>query len=83
MKNQDPTRSRMTRRQLAGAILTTAATAAAAQAPPSTPASAPSTPAGEVQSAREQNQRTADTLAAAWAKLQVPMETEPAFHFTA
>jgi hypothetical protein len=69
MKNQ------MTRRQLAGGML---ATAAAAQAPPSTPA-APSTPAGELQAAKEQNQRTAETLA----KAQVPMEAEPAFHFTA
>lgn len=82
MKNQDPTHGRMTRRQLAGAILATTATAAAAQAPPSTPA-VPSTPAGELQAAREQNQRTAQTLAAAWAKAQVPMEAEPAFHFTA
>jgi hypothetical protein len=73
--------TRMTRRQLAGAILTTAAAAqtpAAAQAPPS----APSTPAGELQAARERNQRTSETLAAAWAKVKVPMETEPAFHFT-
>jgi len=68
--------TRMTRRQLAGAILTTAA---AAQAPPS----APPTPAGELQAARERNQRTSETLAAAWAKVKVPMETEPAFHFTA
>jgi len=64
--------SRMTRRQLAGAML---ATAAAAQAPPSPS----STPAGELQAAREQNQRNAETLA----KVQVPMEAEPAFHFTA
>ena len=71
--------TRMTRRQLAGAILTTAATSAAAQAPPS----APSTPAGELQAARERNQRTSETLAAAWAKVKVTMETEPAFHFTA
>jgi hypothetical protein len=65
----------MTRRQLAGAIM---ATAAAAQTPPSTSAT-PSTPAGELQAAKEQNQRTAETLA----KVQVPMEAEPAFHFTA
>jgi hypothetical protein len=74
--------TRMTRRQLAGAVLTTAAaaqTAASAQAP----ASAPSTPDGELQAARERNQRTSETLAAAWAKVKVPMETEPAFHFTA
>jgi hypothetical protein len=67
MKNQ------MTRRQLAGAILTTAA---AAQAPPSSPAT-------ELQAAREQNQRTAETLSSAWAKVQNPVEVEPAFHFTA
>jgi hypothetical protein len=74
--------TRMTRRQLAGAVLTTAAaaqTAASAQAP----ASARSTPDGELQAARERNQRTSETLAAAWAKVKVPMETEPAFHFTA
>ena len=78
MKNQ------MTRRQLAGAC----GRLAAAQAPPTTPAppstpALPSTPAGELQAAREQNQRTAEALGAAWAKVQVPMEAEPAFHFTA
>jgi hypothetical protein len=67
--------NRITRRQLAGAVLTTAATAAAAQAPPP----APSTPAGELQAAQEQSQRTSETLA----KTPVPIETEPAFHFTA
>ena len=66
---------RMTRRQLAGAVFTTVATAAAAQAPPP----APSTPAAELQAALEQNQRTSETLA----KTPVPIETEPAFHFTA
>ena len=71
MKRQNPTPTRITRRQLAGAML---ATAAAAQAPPSPPA----TPAGEFEAAREQNQRTAETLA----KVQVPIEAEPAFHFT-
>jgi len=74
MKNQDPTPGRMSRRQLAGAILGTAATAAAAQAPPAPP----STPAAEVQAAREQNQRTAESLR----KVEVPIATEPAFHFT-
>ncbi|MGA3073944.1 MAG: hypothetical protein ABSG56_09645 [Bryobacteraceae bacterium] len=68
--------SRMTRRQLAGAILTTAAAA-------QTPAPTPSTPDGELQAARERNQRTSETLAAAWAKVKAPIETEPAFHFTA
>jgi hypothetical protein len=66
MKNQ------ITRRQLAGTLL---ATAAAAQAPPEAP---PSTPAAELQAARDQNQRTAETLA----KAPVPMDSEPAFHFT-
>jgi len=75
MKNRNLPPAPITRRQLAGAILTTAATAAAAQAPPA----APSSPAGELQAAQEQNQRTAETLA----KVQVPIETEPAFHFTA
>jgi len=73
MKNQNPTR--MTRRQLAGALL---ATAAVAQTPPSTP-STPATPAGELQAARDQNQRTAEALG----KLAIPAGTEPAFHFTA
>jgi len=72
MKNQKHPPSRMTRRQLAGAIL---ATAAAAQTPPS----APATPDAELQAARERNQRTAEELA----KVQVPMAAEPAFHFTA
>lgn len=63
--------SRMTRRQLAGAVL---ASVAAAQTPPATPAN----PADELQAAREQNQRTGDALA----KVNVPMDTEPAFHFT-
>ncbi|MGA2737596.1 MAG: hypothetical protein ABSG65_09105 [Bryobacteraceae bacterium] len=67
-------KNRMTRRQLAGAILATGA-AAAAQAPPTTL----STPANELQAAREQNQRTAEALA----KAEVPMEAEPAFHFSA
>lgn len=66
----------MTRRELAGAIL---ATAAAAQTPPSAAAN----PEAELQAAREQNQRAAETLAAAWAKAQVPISLEPAFHFTA
>ena len=61
----------MTRRQLAGTML---ATAAAAQAPPP----APSGPAAELQAARETNQRTGETLA----KVPVPMDTEPAFRFT-
>ena len=69
MKNQ------MTRRQLAGAML---ATAAAAQTPAPAPA-APSTPAAELAAAREQNQHTAESLD----KVAVPIATEPAFRFTA
>jgi hypothetical protein len=75
--------TRMTRRQLAGAVLSTAAAAAQTPAAAQAPAPAPSTPDGELQAARERNQRTSETLAAAWAKVKVPMETEPAFHFTA
>ena len=65
-------KGKMTRRQLAGTML---ATAAAAQAP----ASAPANPSAETQSAREQNERTRDALA----KAAVPMDTEPAFHYKA
>jgi hypothetical protein len=72
MKNENRARTRMTRRQMAGAIL---ASAAAAQTPPSTPSS----PAADLQAAREQNQSIAETLA----KVDVPIEAEPAFHFTA
>ena len=64
--------SRMTRRELAGAML---ATAAAAQTGPA----APATPEAELQAAREQNQHTAEALV----KAQVPIATEPAFHFVA
>jgi hypothetical protein len=64
--------TKMTRRQLAGTLL---ATAAVAQAPPSAPAN----PASELQAARDQNQRTGEALA----KVAVAMDTEPAFHFTA
>jgi hypothetical protein len=72
MKKQNSTAGRMTRRQLAGTLLTGAAMA---QTPPSTPAA----PDAELQAAREQNQRSADSLA----KVQVPIAVEPAFHFTA
>ncbi len=71
-------KTKMTRRQLAGAMLATAATAAAAQTPVPAP-EAPSTPSAELQAARDQNQRSGETLG----KVQVPMDTEPAFHFTA
>jgi len=68
--------TRMTRRQLAGAVLTTAASA-------QTPPSRPPAPDGELQAARERNRRTSEALAAAWTKAKAPIETEPAFHFTA
>ena len=74
MKKQTHIPRRMSRRQLAGAILATA-TAAVAQTPPSVP----SAPDAELQAAREQNQRTAEELA----KAPLPMAAEPAFHFTA
>jgi len=74
MKNQTLS-PRLTRRQLAAAVL---ASAAAAQTPPAAAPVPPSTPDGELQAAREQNQRTAETLS----KTPVPVETEPAFHFT-
>ena len=64
-------RNKMTRRQLTGAIL---ATAAAAQTPPP----AANGPEAELQAARDQNQRRREALA----KAQVAMETEPAFHFS-
>ena len=64
---------KLTRRQLAGALLATSAAAAAAQTP------VPSTPDADLEAAREQNQHSADQLAAA----QFPITAEPAFHFTA
>ena len=75
MKKQTHIPRRMSRRQLAGAILATAATGAAAQTPPSVP----SGPDAELQAARGQNQRAAEALA----KAPLPMAAEPAFHFTA
>ena len=66
-------KSKITRRQLAGVMLATAATA---QAPSQAP---PSNQAAELEAARAQNQRTRDALA----KVQFPVETEPAVHFTA
>jgi hypothetical protein len=62
-------KSGITRRELAGTIL---ASAAAAQTPPEAP------PQTEIEAARAQNQRSADSLA----KVEVPMNVEPAFHFT-
>ena len=70
MKSQSP--SRITRRELAGAVL---ATAAAAQTPPAAPATAEA----ELQATREQNQHTAEVLA----KVRIPIATEPAFRFVA
>jgi hypothetical protein len=66
----------MTRRELAGAML---ATAAVAQTPTPTATQTPSTPAAELQAARDQNKRSGETLG----KVAVPIDTEPAFHFTA
>lgn len=66
---------KMTRRELAGAVLAASAATAAAQTPPPPPAS----PGDELQAARDQNHRTGEALA----KVSIPMDTEPAFHFTA
>jgi hypothetical protein len=67
-------KNKMTRRQLAGVILTAAAAVGAQTAP-----SVPSNPAEELEAARGQNRRTSEALA----KVPLPMGTEPAFHFTA
>jgi hypothetical protein len=67
-------KNKMTRRQLAGVILTATATMAAQTAPP-----IPSNPAEELEVARGQNRRTSEALA----KVALPMDTEPAFHFNA
>lgn len=75
MSYPKPASARITRRQLAGALVTTAAVAQTPASPPAAPAAGP---AQELQAARDQNQRTAETLA----KLQIPIDTEPAFHFT-
>jgi hypothetical protein len=68
-------KKKMTRRELAGAVLAATAATAAAQAPPSTPAN----PGEELQAAHEQNRRSSEALT----KVSIPMDTEPAFHFTA
>jgi hypothetical protein len=62
-------KNKITRRQLAGTLL---ATTAAAQAPP---AGAPD----ELQEARDQNRHSGEALA----KVELPQDTEPAFHFSA
>jgi hypothetical protein len=67
-------KNKMTRRQLAGVILTATATVAAQTAPP-----IPGNPAEELEAARGQNRRTSEALA----KVALPMDTEPAFHFNA
>ncbi|HTQ53447.1 MAG TPA: hypothetical protein VMI94_03240 [Bryobacteraceae bacterium] len=65
-------KNKLTRRQLASTML---ATVAAAQAP----SAAPANPQAELDAARQQNQRTAETLS----KVDTPISMEPAFHFTA
>jgi len=67
-------KNKMTRRQLAGAILTATATMAAQTAP-----AIPANPAEELEAARGQNRRTSESLA----KVPLPMDAEPVFHFTA
>ena len=64
---------KLTRRELAGAMMAAAATAQTA------PQATPHTPTDELQAAHEQNQRVREALA----KTPVAMDTEPAFHFTA
>jgi hypothetical protein len=65
-------KTKLTRRELAGAVL---AVTAAAQ----TPAPVPANAGAELDAARQQNQRNAEALA----KTALPMAAEPAFHFTA
>ena len=65
-------KGQLTRRQMAGAVL---ATAAAAQ----TPTAAPQNPPSDMDAVRQQNQRAADSLA----KTEIAMDIEPAFRFTA
>jgi hypothetical protein len=67
---------KMTRRELAAAVLVTGV---AAQTAPQAPPAAPSSPADELQAAHERNRQAAEALA----KISLPMESEPAFHFTA
>jgi hypothetical protein len=66
---------KLTRRALAGAILSPAAAAALAQTQPAPP----STPDEELKAARDRNRSITETLA----KLPVPIETEPALQFKA
>ena len=63
---------KFTRRQLVGVML---AASAAAQTAPSIPANA----ADELDAARAQNRRAGDILA----KVSLPADAEPAFHFNA
>jgi hypothetical protein len=72
-------KNKITRRELAGAMLATAAVAQTPTPPPAPPPQTPSTPAAELQAARDQNKRSSETLG----KTAVPIDTEPAFHFTA
>ncbi len=76
MKKRDSSLHSLTRRELAGALL---ATAAAAQVAPEAARRAPANPAEELQAAREQNRRNGETLEG----VSLPVVTEPAFHFTA
>jgi hypothetical protein len=79
MKGMESTAMRMTRRQMAGALLAGAAVAQTQPAETDATASAPATPEAELQAAKEQNRQTAESLA----KVAVAMATEPAVHFTA
>ena len=64
-------RIQLTRRELAAMLA--ASTAAHATAQP------PAAPADELETARQHNRESAEALA----KVSLPMETEPAFHFSA
>jgi len=67
-------KKKMTRRQLAGLILTASATVAA-----QTTGSTPSSPVEELEAARAHIRHTSDALA----KVPVAIDLEPAFHFNA
>jgi len=67
---------KVTRRVWGGALL---AMAAAAQTTPGPAPSAPANAGEELEAARAQYHRASEALA----KVPLPMDTEPAFHFTA
>lgn len=71
---KQPEGTKMTRRQLAGVVL-----AGNALAQATTETGQPSGTAGELQAAREQHRRGIEAVA----RVDLPMATEPAFHFTA